>query len=179
MHISCPAEFESPGFPHGAGTLPSCRWVLVQGQDGSWQCYNVPCAASQEHLYNCYTVLNCLLLLRKTKQNQKKPKKHPCHATSNVSHSSPSAYQLFPLKAWEKNYNSELCCQQRNNNSFKKPQCFFLGTDSPVDKIRGVIKSVPEPSPAAEPHFQPDKQKLYLQHTENRFQALPQHCGSR
>lgn len=78
--------------------------------------------ASPAHFYNWHAVLSCPLLLRKKKKTHTSVPH--CINCEQLQSTSPSAHQLCLLKAREKNYNSKLYCQKRNNNSFKISQCF-------------------------------------------------------
>lgn len=51
----------------------------------------------------------------------------------------------------------------------------FLSTDSPVDKIRGTIKSVPEPSPSVRSHISNPTNKSFI---SNTLKTDSKHCFS-
>lgn len=120
------------GHPPWTRAVSHCRahsgWVLrlLRGHYRSCQsiamCPTAGCPASKS-LHTSVAVSSCLLLLRgkKKKTNTSVPHRINCE---QLQCTSPSAYQLCLLKAREKNYNSKLYCQQRNNNSFKRSQCF-------------------------------------------------------
>lgn len=73
--------------------------------------------ASPAHFCSCIE----LPVAFKRKKTTYVPRRINCE---QLQCTSPSAYQLCLLKAREKNYNSKLYCQHRNNNSFKRSQCF-------------------------------------------------------
>lgn len=129
---------------------------------------------SQQVLHTSVAVSSCLLLLREKKTTYV-PRRINCE---QLQCTSPSAYQLCLLKAREKNYNSKLYCQQRNNNSFKRSQCFSSVLIALLTKYAVWLSLFQNPPQCTEPHFQCHKQKLYLHRTENWLQAQLQCCGT-
>lgn len=118
LHSNCSAELDSPGIPRRtrdfsqqskdsmghAGVLQHA--LLIHAQP-----------ASPAH-FNWHTVLSSLLLIKEITSVPH------CINCEQPQRSSPSVHQLHLLQAREKNYNSKFYCQQRNNNSFQRSQCF-------------------------------------------------------